>query len=82
MAKLIFHPEADGEYRGAFQWYEARSPQAAIKFETDVEEVLMRIIAAPESFLVMMRNTVLRLSNGFRIASYIKQYSAIFILRR
>jgi plasmid stabilization system protein ParE len=48
--RLIFHPEADGEYFKAFQWYKARSPQAASRFEAEVEAVLARIVADPESF--------------------------------
>jgi hypothetical protein len=33
MAEARFHPEAQAEYRAALAWYQARSPQAADRFE-------------------------------------------------
>jgi plasmid stabilization system protein ParE len=48
--KSLFHPEAEAEYLHAFEWYEARSPRAALRFESQVDDVLARITATPESF--------------------------------
>ena len=50
MIKPLFHPEAEAEYLHAFEWYEARSPRAALRFEAQIEDVLARIAATPESF--------------------------------
>lgn len=50
MADIIFHPEAQEEYEKALEWYQARSPRAANRFETEVEALLGRIRLNPESF--------------------------------
>jgi plasmid stabilization system protein ParE len=47
---LIFHPEADEDYRHAYRWYEERSARAAQRFETEVENILNRISNEPELF--------------------------------
>jgi plasmid stabilization system protein ParE len=48
--KSLFHPEAEAEYLHAFEWYEVRSPRAALRFESQVDDVLARIVGTPESF--------------------------------
>ena len=50
MAEATFHPEASAEYSAATQWYEERSERAATRFEEEVEHVLERVLANPESF--------------------------------
>ena len=50
MAEVLFHPEAQAEYDAAFAWYQARNPQAAIRFEAEVERLVGLIGATPELF--------------------------------
>ena len=50
MASLLFHPEAQAEYDAAFAWYQARSPQAATRFEAEVNRVSGLIASGPEMF--------------------------------
>ena len=50
MDEIRFHPEAQAEYRDALAWYQARSPQAAARFEAEVEHVLESIAASPILF--------------------------------
>ena len=37
MANVLFHPEAQAEYQASIAWYQARSPQAAVRFEAEVD---------------------------------------------
>ena len=41
------HDEAAAEYDAAFDWYLERSPDAAIKFDAEVERALAQIVQAP-----------------------------------
>ena len=50
MVNLLFHPEAQAEYDAAFAWYWSRSPQAALRFEAEVQRVLALIGANPDLF--------------------------------
>ena len=50
MADIIFHPEAQAEYDAAIAWYQARSPRASIRFETEVDRVLGVIASGPETY--------------------------------
>jgi plasmid stabilization system protein ParE len=50
VAEATFHPEAQAEYAAAIRWYEERSERAASRFEDEVERVVERIVASPESF--------------------------------
>jgi plasmid stabilization system protein ParE len=47
---VLFHPEAQAEYDAAIAWYRARNPQAAVRFEAEVERVLGLIEANPKTF--------------------------------
>jgi plasmid stabilization system protein ParE len=47
---IQFHPEAQTEYDAALAWYRSRSPQAASRFETEMERVLGLIGSGPEMF--------------------------------
>ena len=40
MVDVSFHPEARNEYLVALEWYAARSPRAAARFEVDLGEEL------------------------------------------
>ncbi|MGO9126371.1 MAG: type II toxin-antitoxin system RelE/ParE family toxin [Terriglobales bacterium] len=42
-----FHPEAAAEYDAAFDWYRARSPDAALRFDFEVERAVAQIVASP-----------------------------------
>ncbi len=42
-----FHEEAAAEYDAAFDWYLARSPEAALKFDVEVERALAQIVQDP-----------------------------------
>jgi toxin ParE1/3/4 len=42
-----FHHEAAAEYDAAFDWYLERSPDAAIRFDAEVERALAQIVQAP-----------------------------------
>jgi toxin ParE1/3/4 len=50
VVNAVFHPEAQGEYQAAFVWYQARSPQAAVRFEAEVERVIQSIESNPGGF--------------------------------
>lgn len=50
MANVVFHPEAQAEYQAALAWYQARSLQAALRFEAEVERVLGFISTNPDLF--------------------------------
>ena len=42
------HEEAAAEYDAAFDWYLQQSPEAALKFDAEVERALAHIIQAPQ----------------------------------
>jgi plasmid stabilization system protein ParE len=42
-----FHQEATAEYDSAFDWYLERSPDAALRFDAEVDRALAQIISAP-----------------------------------
>jgi toxin ParE1/3/4 len=42
------HEEASAEYDAAFDWYLQRSPDAALKFDAEVERALTQIVQAPQ----------------------------------
>lgn len=50
MADVAFHPEAQAEYGAALAWYQARSPRAAARLESEVERMLGLIQANPQAF--------------------------------
>lgn len=50
MASLTLLPAAQADYQEALAWYYARSPRAALAFETTIEVALGSIAAAPEQW--------------------------------
>jgi toxin ParE1/3/4 len=46
-----FHEEAATEFDAAFDWYLERSPDAALKFDGEVERALSEILQAPERWV-------------------------------
>jgi plasmid stabilization system protein ParE len=43
-----FHEEATAEYDAAFDWYLEQSPDAALKFDAEVDRALAHILQAPQ----------------------------------
>jgi toxin ParE1/3/4 len=50
VVEIIFHPEAEREYRLAREWYHERSPRAAVRFEDEVDRMLELVKLNPDSF--------------------------------
>jgi plasmid stabilization system protein ParE len=46
-----FHDEASAEYDAAFDWYLERSPDAARKFDAEVNRALTQIGQAPQRWV-------------------------------
>ena len=40
MVEIRFHPEAQDDYQNAFLWYQARSPQVAVRLEAEIQGTL------------------------------------------
>lgn len=47
---LVFHPEADKEYRESFLWYEGKARGLGYRFETAVDEKIDIIIKYPDRY--------------------------------
>jgi toxin ParE1/3/4 len=47
---VLFHPEARAEYLDALAWYRVRSPQAADRFEAEMERALDLVKSNPTLF--------------------------------
>jgi toxin ParE1/3/4 len=45
---IELHEEAGSEYDAAFDWYLERSPDAALKFDTEFDRALAEIAQAPQ----------------------------------
>jgi toxin ParE1/3/4 len=52
-----FHEEASAEYEAAFDWYLERSPDAALRFDSEVDRALAQIIEAPRRWAVGLFST-------------------------
>jgi hypothetical protein len=50
VASIAFHPEAQAEYATALAWYQARSSQAAARFEAETDRLCGLIAGSPEMF--------------------------------
>jgi plasmid stabilization system protein ParE len=50
VADVTFLPPAEDEYRSALRWYEARSPVAAARFESEVARSVARLAANPQLY--------------------------------
>jgi plasmid stabilization system protein ParE len=50
MANIVFHPDAEAEYRDGYAWYEARSAKAAANFEAAIEHALALIRNDPNQW--------------------------------
>jgi plasmid stabilization system protein ParE len=45
--QVELHEEAAAEYDAAFDWYLDRSPDAAVKFDAEVDRALTQILQSP-----------------------------------
>jgi toxin ParE1/3/4 len=45
--EIRFHPDAQAEYQAALAWYQARTPQAADRFEAEMDQVVRSIKTNP-----------------------------------
>jgi plasmid stabilization system protein ParE len=52
-----FHEEAGLEYDAAFDWYLARSPDAARKFDAEVKRAITQIVEAPTRWATGLHST-------------------------
>jgi toxin ParE1/3/4 len=48
----LFHEEAAAEYEAAFDWYLERSPDAAFKFDAELDRAIAQIIQSPGRWAV------------------------------
>jgi len=46
------HDEASAEYDAAFDWYLERSPDAALRFDAEVERAIAEISKAPKRWAI------------------------------
>jgi plasmid stabilization system protein ParE len=46
--EIEFHDEAALEYDAAFEWYLERSPDAALRFDVEVDRALAQVLSAPK----------------------------------
>ena len=52
-----FHEEASAEYDAAFEWYLERSPDAALKFDIEVDRALAQIVQFPQRWAAGSHST-------------------------
>jgi len=55
--RIEFHEGASAEYDAAFDWYLERSPDAALRFDAEVDRALAEIIAAPRRWAEGLHST-------------------------
>jgi plasmid stabilization system protein ParE len=52
-----FHDEGSAEYDAAFDWYLQQSPDAALKFDAEVERALTLVLQAPHRWTMGHHST-------------------------
>ena len=65
---LDIHDEAGAEYDAAFEWYLARSPDSARKFDVEMNRALEQILLAPRRWAVGSHDTRTFLLSRFPFA--------------
>jgi plasmid stabilization system protein ParE len=63
--EVVLHDEAAAEYDAAFEWYLQRSPDAALKFDAEVERAILEIGRAPERWALGAHGVRRFLLRGF-----------------
>jgi plasmid stabilization system protein ParE len=66
-----FHQEATAEYDAAFDWYLERSPDAALRFDAEVDRALTQMIRAPQRWAPGPHSTRRFLLRHFSIYSHL-----------
>ena len=55
--EIEFHPQAVMEARAAREWYEARSPKAAISFIRELDHAIEQIAKSPRRWPLYIKET-------------------------
>ena len=63
--RVTLHDEAAADYDAAFDWYAERSPDAARKFDAEVERAMREIAEAPDRWVRGAYGTRRFLLRGF-----------------
>ena len=61
-----FHPEALEEYGEAASWYETREPGLALRFVSEVEDAIGRVLDGPERWRLVEDDVRRCLTHVFR----------------
>jgi len=64
-ARIEFHEEAGTEYDAAFDWYFQRSPDAAVKFDSEVERAIEEILKTPQRWAIALTELADSCCDGF-----------------
>ena len=62
---ITLHEEASADYDAAFDWYLTRSPDAAVRFDEEVERAISQIARAPQRWVQGSDGTRRFLLRGF-----------------
>ena len=62
---VTLHDEAAADYDAAFDWYLERSPDAALRFDAEVERAITEIAQAPQRWVRGSYGTRRYLLRGF-----------------
>ncbi len=73
---VTLHDEAAAEYDAAFDWYLGRSPDAALKFDAEVERAIAEIGRAPQRWARGSHGTRRFLLRGFPFLLIYREQSA------
>jgi toxin ParE1/3/4 len=65
ISAVTFHDEASAEYDAAFDWYLERSPDAALRFDSEVQRAMDNIAGAPRRWARASFGTRRFLLRGF-----------------
>ena len=77
MRRLVVRQVARAEIQDAFDWYLARSPEAAARFLDVVDAAIGEILANPEASPVVRGNLRRRLLPTFPYGVYYKLYPTV-----
>jgi plasmid stabilization system protein ParE len=76
-----FHEEATAEYDAAFDWYLEQSPDAARKFDAEMDRALARILQAPRRWTAGPHSTRRFLLRQFPFIVIYRQLASAHIHR-
>jgi plasmid stabilization system protein ParE len=79
--RLRIRSEAQQEINEAFEWYFARSPEAAEAFLAEIETSLQQIVSHPRLYPIFSENTRRRVLNRFPYSVfYIEKEDLILVV--